>query len=572
MCEAALRHLERTCSLINVRTIIDVAYVDFFNFSEFFASIPPNLSSFVGLFSSGLIRAADQAHTALGALVVEKYDAGLCSQAISRLHRFLFELGPATFHVDVTPINDTIHAVCAFEALCDLALTFDCIDAFFPATEDNDGTICGSVLNRVRILALALQARLEKLAASEPSLYAGHFVLLQSVVRALQELPGRFGLVTGATAALARFCTAWRAFCNNFTPFPIGIERDSFRDAARGLLGALANFQKAGPEAAADIQQFQVLVDRFLITGDPALLFRLSLAFSFVEQQASRYLTPDALPALDVHAALKALQSLSLIHEAVHLIQLLTIAVNYSFCPDNPIVDPAHFVVESSAEVSGSEAGTRFLPEQLPLSDQTALMQLVRVLADANQAEQERLASLPYISDEVETLRSLLERMSEENKHLVTLNSVLAEIVGAASPNHASSEREEGVGIREQEELRLRVAAAEARRLEAENRYNEALARLKRIDEEERAPKPLRAARKLRVAAERLRASRASMEESLDVLRATEEKEQAGPLVAAEKQEPAEQSISDEMGTEELRGILTDKQDLIRAIIEVLDG
>lgn len=111
--------------------------------------MPANMSSFVGLFSSALLNAADQARRALFKLTDEDYADALRRYAFARLQTFLFELAVASWHVDTAPGIASLRAVRIYESLCDFALAFDA---------DGGALIPASALTRPRVLADALES------------------------------------------------------------------------------------------------------------------------------------------------------------------------------------------------------------------------------------------------------------------------------------------------------------------------------------------------------------------------------------------------------------------------------
>jgi hypothetical protein len=572
MCEAVLRNLRHTCGLIDIRVIVDMIDSGFFNFTEFFAAMPSNISSFISLISSKLIHTADQTKRALFELLADDYCERLGRQSSTYLHRFMAELSPTSFRIDANPILSAIRAVRTYESLCDLAIVFDCIDCFLPQSMIGI-PVHGSVLTRIRVLVFLIHNRIGKLVATTPIRYQFYFTHFMPILKVLCVLPTRFGLIGNAQDAVAEFCDAWRTFCENFIPFPIDVEHEEFHDASQSIIETLTSFHTGSSEAAADVQHFEILIDRFNLTRDPALLFRLSLALSFVEQQASRYCTV-ALPVPAFSNSCRAIQVLSLIHDSLYLIRALTTVVNNSLCGENPIGDPVTLLTEKQVDISSDTSGLKCLKEQLPLVDQTALLQLVRTIGDANQTEQERLVSLPFINEDVAKLSPVLTRMADENASLEALNRVLGTVATAAARRERPPPEKDRRAERELAELQARDDVVEEQCAEAEERYRTALERLQEIDTTKTREN---GAKSLRMAMDRLQMERSSACSAAQAIRATFQTDGLKEVVtvARDKEVETEQEgekEEEEESEEQLRLKIGEKLSIVRRLIDVLNG
>jgi hypothetical protein len=319
-------------------------------------------------------------------------------------------------------------------------------------------------------------------------------------------------------------------------------------------------------EPSADLEALDILIQRFVLTRDPALIFQLSLAFSFVELQGSRYLSGPALPGDAIGQARVALHVLALLHEAAVLSQALASAVNRAFAPFPPVSPPAPFFSDPPPAEAEQSTGAQFLEQQFALADQTALAQLVRVLADANQTEQERLALLPVIAGRTEALAPTLTRVADGNARLAEVNGVLADLVAAAVQQPLESS-EAADGPRELEELRAQEAAATASAREAEERYRTAVQRLRRIDGIQAGGR----ARALRAAAEALQASKERVAESVCALAPRRDHGGNRVVVTGPPERIRPPQREEPISEEELQRRIAHRRSIARAIIDILE-
>jgi hypothetical protein len=148
------------------------------------------------------------------------------------------------------------------------------------------------------------------------------------------------------------------------------------------------------------------------------------------------------------------------------------------------ISNPKQFVAESQELVTGKPPS--FLTEQLSLADQTSLAEMVHALAGANQIELERLAHLPVVLHELETLRPSLDVLVHENEVLSEINAILQETTEAfLRPTPRGAGSKSGLElVAKHNELMVQAALNEEQlRFEAA-RYEEAIGRLRGLDRE----------------------------------------------------------------------------------------
>ena len=103
--ESSMKLLRKACSLINLKSIVELIEADFFNFDEFFTKLPLNVSSLSTLVSSSLFELAEAAKKQLFVLVCMNYEDSIAHECVMTLQSFISEVSKAPFEVDKMTIS-----------------------------------------------------------------------------------------------------------------------------------------------------------------------------------------------------------------------------------------------------------------------------------------------------------------------------------------------------------------------------------------------------------------------------------------------------------------------------------
>ena len=418
--EASMRILRRSCSLINIKAIVEMIDGEFFAFPDFFAALPQEASCFTRMLKSRLWQGANQARTCLFKLIATDYCDGLARECIMVLHEFQSELDVGSISVDRAPVFAAMSAVRILQSLSDVADTFECVDAFLPKTDDTN-LISASMILRLRILLQALQLRIEKILVCSDR-FSYMYDLLGPVIIAFSSVPERFGLIDANQFSLSEFRVSWKSFCDQFRPASLNHDWKNFEEASRAVVNGLREAVAEGRIPLDDVNALEFLVNGYNVSHDPSLLFMLKLAFMYFECVAQKSAIP-VLSHLPFQRAQESIKSLTLFREICLLITSLTERVNSLFKEEISIpstfIDTACPVTKTTPDVS--------VTEPLTLAQQTNVAFMLRAYADSNQRELERLASLPMAKRRLDHLKPTLEKLQQENVSLTEINTVLSD-------------------------------------------------------------------------------------------------------------------------------------------------
>lgn len=428
--ESSMNFLRKACSLINLKSIVDLIEADFFSFDEFFTKLPTTVSSLSTLMSSSLFEAAEAAKKQLFVLVCDNYEDSIAIKCVMTLQTFIGEISKAPFEVDKSSISNSIKACRILQSLSDVSTTFDCLDVFTPKKND-ENLMNGSWVLRVRILLIAFEKRLETLMNLSDNQFISLFKLFRPVMKAIDKVPNNFGFVDASQPAFEELRASWKNLVDNFQPVNLIPQWLRFKQISKSIPSV---FQ--GSASNPDIQALSQKAQKFDVTHDPDYLIQLKLIFKFLEKQMKRYILNSEFIVFPFCELQDILTILLKFNEICLLIPEVTDRIN-SMKIGEPITSPKLFIINDVTSFDNEEENSNGNNEeeeeekninlQLSFEDQIQLCQMIDTISDANSINKEKLAQLPFIEHQVNCLEPFIERSIIRNESLKAINEYLSE-------------------------------------------------------------------------------------------------------------------------------------------------
>lgn len=439
--ESSMKSLRKACSLINLNAIVDLIEADFFNFDEFFSKLPPNVSSLSTLISSSLFEAVEAAKKQLFVLVCMNYEDGIAQECVMSLQTFISEVSKAPFEVDKMSISNSIKACRILQSLSDVSTTFDCLDVFTPKQND-DNLMNGSWVLRVRILLIALDKRIKTLMSLSGDQFRSIFKLFRPVMTAIDKVPNNFGFVDASMPAFEELRASWKNLCDCFQPVNLIPQWVRFKQISKSIPSV---FQSSINNP--DIQALSQKAQKFDVTHDPDDLIQLKLVFLFLEKQVKRYIIGNEYVIFPFYELQNILTILLKFNEVCLLIPEVTDRIN-SMNIGEPITTPEIFQINDTEPFQDEDEGKNketsesnenenensiepILGKPISFEDQVQLSQMIDATSDANAADEEKRAQIPFIEHQVKCLEPFINRSKESNKNLRGINEYFSEPIKA---------------------------------------------------------------------------------------------------------------------------------------------